>query len=83
MSYLARLQFDPQFVFRSPELCGECAVSSVPAVHDIVRHSVDDSTIVVIVPRSKEEIRDRPRGSRSTARYFQREPQELIRSVSI
>lgn len=42
-------------------------------MHNIIRHGVDDSTIVVIVPRSKEELRDCPHGSRSTAKNFQRD----------
>ena len=52
---LAWLQFDPQFIFWSPEFSGECAVSSVPAIHNIIRHSVDDCTVIVIVSRKKKE----------------------------
>lgn len=52
-------------------------------MHDIVRHGVDDGTIIVIVSKSKGERRDCPRGSRSTARYSQREPQEPVGLVSI
>lgn len=41
-------------------------MSSVPAIHNIIRHSVDDCTVIVIVSRKKKKRKDHLCGPMST-----------------
>lgn len=56
-------------------------MSGVPAMHHIVRHRVDDCTIVVIVSGGKGDRKKTAYGAPRAARCSQREPPKIWKAA--